>query len=110
MDEKWKLVSEEGIISTYINEETGEVKVLQGDILLDGSGTTKKHRLVIEWEEGIPITKQIAMLKDVLEIDTKKVLSESRNSKVYTLGHFLKGTADDLIRKGASKGLKLYIG
>ncbi|WP_152966014.1 hypothetical protein [Pseudobacteroides cellulosolvens] len=54
-----------------------------------------------------PITKQIVHLKSIVDIDTKKVLKASRNSRIYSLGLFYGGIADELIRKGRIKGLKV---
>ena len=97
-------------ISKYIDEETGEIIILQGDILLDTSENADKFKLMVEWNKDISIKKQIVWLKDIVNIDMKKVLDESRNGNVFTLGEFHRGIADDLIRKAASKGLKLFLG
>lgn len=108
MDDDWILIKEEGIVSTYKNKHTGEIAEYQGDIcIIDPHVKVEKLELFIEWVPEVSITKQIVRLKSIVDINTKKALLESRNSKIYSLGFFYSGIADEIIRKGLTKGLKI---
>lgn len=110
-DEDWILIKEEGIVSTYRNKHTGEIAEYQGDVcIIDPDTKVEKLELFIEWIPEVPITKQIVRLKSIVDIDTKKALKDSRNSRIYSLGIFYGGIADELIRKGLTKGLKIIYG
>lgn len=109
VDENWILVKQDGIILTFKNKHTGEVREYQGDIcIIDPNIKIEKLELFIKWSSEIPIIKQIVLLNNMLNIDTKIALRESKESTTFSLGYFYKRDAEDIIKKAHKKGLELF--
>lgn len=105
------LVDEIGHMMVFKWPDTGEEfgYTVSYPFEIDETIQNRKTKLIVEWQNNIPITKQIAILKmvcpSVKDLSNKELLTIAKSNAEWDMGEFIPWIAEDIALKAKRYGI-----